>query len=160
VSELDIRPHELIVEVQEFDWTEYTPQYWLLNGRSYPDTVRDSADPELLLQPFSAQMEAYPGERVLLRIINLGFQDHCLQLTGIPLKIIGIDASQLVGYHGEDLSRWTNSLFISPGQTMDVLLIAPAPGKYILYNREHHKNTNAGNSIGGIISELTVLEPD
>lgn len=159
LSELDIRPHELIVEAQEFDWTEYEPQYWLINGRSYPDTVKEADDPEFSLQPFSAKLEAYPGERVLLRFINLGFQDHCLQMTSISMKIIGLDAQQLRGYNGEDISQWTNSLYIAPGQTMDVLLTAPEPGKYILYNREHHKNTNAGNSFGGMITDLTVLEP-
>lgn len=156
LTELDTRPHDLVANVQEFDWTEYAPQYWLINGRSYPDTIKQEKDPSLPLQPFSSRIEAYTEEKVLLRFVNLGFENHSIQILGIPLKVVGQDAKQVRGYHGEDLSHWRNIAYVAPGQTMDVILTAPAPGKYILYNRSLHKNTNDGIDFGGMVTEIDV----
>lgn len=159
LTELDARPHALVASIQEFDWTEYNPQYWLINGRSYPDTVKPGDDPNLPLQPYSSLIEANPGEKVLLRFVNLGYQTHNIQVLGVPLRVVGQDAKELRGYHGEDLSYFTNTIFIAPGQTMDVIFTAPVPGKYLLFNRSHNQNTVAGNFFGGMITEINILEP-
>ncbi|MFZ5634335.1 MAG: multicopper oxidase domain-containing protein [Bacillota bacterium] len=157
LTELDREPHFLVANVQEFDWTEFNPEYWLISGRSYPDTVKPANDPSLPAQPYSALIEAYEGEKVLLRMVNLGYQQHCLQILGIPLKIIGRDAKLLRGYHGEDISYWKNALYIGAGQTVDAIFTAPGQGIYPLYNRNHHKNTVAGTSFGGMVTEIKVL---
>lgn len=158
LTELDAVPHNLVANVQEFDWTEYRPQYWMINGRSYPDTVKPSDDPAFPLQPFSSLIEVRSGEKVLLRMVNLGYQEQCLQIPGIHLKVVGQDARILRGYHGEDISYWRNAVSISPGQTMDVIFTAPVPGKYVLYNRNFHRNTVAGAFLGGMITEVNVSE--
>jgi len=157
LTELDLRPHDMVANAQEFDWTEYSPQYWLINGRSYPDTIKPGEDEGLPFQPLSSVVKAYQGEKVLLRIVNLGFQDHSLQILGIPLKVIGQDAREMRGYNSEDLSQWRNTVYIAPGQTMDVIFTAPAAGKYILYNRSHDKNTVNGTSFGGMVTEIDIL---
>jgi FtsP/CotA-like multicopper oxidase with cupredoxin domain len=157
LTELDAVPHALVASVQEFDWTEYNPQYWLISGRSYPDTVKP--DGALPLQPYSSQINAQPGEKVLLRFVNLGFQEHSIQILGRAMKIVGLDAQEVRGFHGEDLSQWRNTLLISSGQTADAIFSTPVPGKYILYNRSHHKNTIAGKSFGGMITRITVSQP-
>lgn len=157
LTELDARVHDLIVNVQGFDWTEYSPQYYLLNGRSYPDTVKSADNPNLPFQPFSSLITAYRGERVLLRFVNLGFQDHNIQILGINLKVVGRDAKELQGFHGEDISYLTNTVFIAPGQTIDAIFTASSPGKYPLYNRSHHKNTINGTTFGGMVTEINIL---
>lgn len=155
VSELDPVPHELISQVQEFDWTEYRPQYWLLNGRSYPDTTRD---PDALpTQPFAAQIQANQGDRVLLRCINLGYQQHALQILGIPLQVVGSDAQRLRGLHGEDLTRRRNLVYFGGGQTLDALFTAPAPGTYPLFNRSYDRNNNKGHGAGGMLTAVRVF---
>ncbi|MBO8128415.1 MAG: multicopper oxidase domain-containing protein [Peptococcaceae bacterium] len=157
LTELDAEPHYLVANVQEFDWTEYSPEYWLISGRSYPDTVKPGNEPTLPLQPFSSLIEACEGEKVLLRFINLGFQEHSIQILGVPFKVVGQDAQQLRGYHGEDISYWRNTLYIGAGQTVDAIFTAPRLGIYPLYSRNHHKNTIAGISFGGMITEVRVL---
>lgn len=94
---------------------------------------------------------------MLLRFINLGYELHTLQLLGLPLRIIGQDAKLLRGYHGEDLSHSATSLTIAAGQTVDALVTASRPGIYPLYNRSYHKNTNAGLTFGGMITEFRVV---
>lgn len=157
LTEMDERPHDVVLNVQEFDWTDYAPQYWLINGRTYPDTIKDSNAPGFPLQPFSSKIEAFSGEKVLMRFVNLGFENHCIQVLGIPLQVVGEDAKEVRGFNGEDLTYSTDSIFIAPGQTTDVIFTAPDPGKYILYNRSHHKNTLAGQKIGGMLTEIDVF---
>ncbi|MGE5486127.1 MAG: multicopper oxidase domain-containing protein [Ignavibacteriales bacterium] len=156
LTELDAEPHDLVAAVQEFDWTEYRPEYWLINGRSYPDSVRPGDDPGLPAQPYSALITANSGERVLLRFVNLGFQQHCIQILGIPLRVVGLDAQQLKGMNGEDLAFRRNALYFAAGQTVDAIFTAPEPGTYPLYNRCYHRNTNAGGGFGGMVSEVRV----
>lgn len=160
ITEMDARAHDLIANVQGFDWTEYSPQYWLINGRSYPDTVEPSPTPVLPFQPFSSLVEAHPGEKVLLRFVNLGFQQHSLQLLGIPLTVVGQDAKRVRGIHGEDLTCKRNTIYIGAGQTVDAIFTAPQPGIYPLYNRNYHKNTIAGKELGGMITEIRIIEPE
>ncbi len=157
LTELDARPHSLVANVQEFEWTEYKPQYWLINGRSYPDTVKAHDDPQLPLQPFSAKIQANEGEKVLLRIVNLGFENHNIQITGNHFYVIGQDAKEIRGRNGEDLSYQSDTIFVAPGQTVDAILTASRKGKYVLYNRSHYKNTVAGVSTGGMITEFDVI---
>lgn len=157
LTELDPIPHKSVAEVQGFDWTDYKSKYWLINGRSYNDTLKPSDDSDLPLQPFSSKVVASPGDRVLLRFVNLGFENHNMQLLGIPMKIIAKDAKQLIGTNGEDLSYWTNTIYIAPGQTLDVIFTAPEQGKYILFNRSHNKNTLAGTAFGGMVTEIEII---
>lgn len=156
LTELDVEPHHLVANVQEFDWTDYSPQYWLINGRSYPDTVKPSIDPTLPLQPYSSLVEAREGERVLLRFVNLGYQQHSIQILGIPLRVIGLDAKLLRGYHNEDLTHWRNTIYIGAGQTADVIFTAPRAGIYPLYSRNLNRNTVAGIAFGGMVTEVRV----
>jgi FtsP/CotA-like multicopper oxidase with cupredoxin domain len=157
LTEFDADPHYLVANVQEFDWTEYSPEYWLINGRSYPDTVKGNGDPSLPLQPYSSLIDVRAGERVLLRFVNLGYQQHSIQIPGITLKIIGQDAKIMRGLHGEDISCRKNTLYIGAGQTVDAIFIAPHVGVYPLYNRNHYKNTVAGKSFGGMATEVRVF---
>lgn len=39
MGEIDTTPHDNLEGVQEFVWSDYDPNYWMINGRSYPDTV-------------------------------------------------------------------------------------------------------------------------
>ena len=82
LNEIDTRPHDLLIGVQEFVWSEYRPQFWIINGRAYPDTVKPNlgepgADPDLASQPISSLIQVRGGDRVLLRMSNLGYQEHC-----------------------------------------------------------------------------------
>jgi len=161
VSELDSRPHELLPNVQEFEWTEYKPDYWLLNGRAYPDTLLPHDDPSLPLQPVSSLIRANAGDRVLLRFSNLGYEQHAIQLPGINFKVVGKDAKLLRGPDGADLTYWTNTLYVKPGESYDVIFTAPdvdSQTTYKLYNRNYNKLTNAGSQeAGGMVTEVQIF---
>ncbi len=177
-------------DIQESIATDYDPQWFTLNGRTYPQTLLPNDDPSLpaalrigtpnpnysgaidYSQPNSSLIQANPGDRVLLRLANLGYQQHSMQLPGIPMHVIGQDASLLA----TTASYWTNTLYIGPGEARDVLFDAPAYdaarpsgsdtwGAYNVYffkNRDWRKLQNFGSAApgpGGMMTEVRVYSP-
>ena len=72
-------------------------KYFLLNGRSYPDTVAAgpqatvSSDGQLhYSQPLPAIINIPVGGRALLRLVNLSVTEyHTLQSLGVPMHVVG-----------------------------------------------------------------------
>lgn len=176
-------------DIQETIPTDYDPQWFTLNGRTYPQTTLPNDDPALPAalrvatpnpnyddavdhsQPNSALIQVNPGERVLLRLANLGYQQHSMQLPGLPLHVIGQDASPL-----RAAAYWTNTLYLGPGEARDVLFDAPAYdsarpsgsdswGAYNVYffkNRDWRKLQNFASPApgpGGMMTEVRVYAP-
>lgn len=168
LNEIDTRPHDGLLAVQEFVWSDYKPNYWVINGRSYPYTIEPNADPNdegnpLHSQPISSLIQCNAGDRVLLRFANLGYQQHALVAPGIRLRVIGEDATVLRNSSGANLSYYTNTLFIGPGEARDVMFVAPAKvgsgtyDTYYLKNRSYFKQTNNGQTgLGGMVTEIRV----
>lgn len=172
LNEIDTTPHDNLEAVQEFVWSDFKPNYWVINGRSYPDTiVKDqeiTAGHELEHQPISSLIQAEAGEEILLRMACLGYQQHAMQLIGIRMRVMGHDATYL-----DTLAYSTNTIYIGPGEARDVLFTAPAyndalpggtdsAGPYNVYwfkNRNYQRlvnNTEPG--IGGMITQVRVYE--
>ena len=47
------------------------------------------ADPTLAYQPQGSLVTANAGDRVLLRMANLGYQSHAMTMDGIDMTIVG-----------------------------------------------------------------------
>jgi hypothetical protein len=125
-------------------------------------------------QPNSALIQINEGERGLLRLANLGYTIDAMELPGIPMHVVGQDASLLrvgSGLSAVDTSYWTNTLYLGPGEARDVLFDAPAynpanpsgtdaAGSYNVYyfrNRDWRKLSNHGASgPGGMMTEVRV----
>jgi FtsP/CotA-like multicopper oxidase with cupredoxin domain len=172
LTEIDTRPHDQLLNVQEFVWSDYDPNYWVINGRCYPDTVKLENDPTLPHQPISSLIQTNSGERILLRMTNLGYEQHAMHMESIPMQVVGHDAAHLRN-GTTDLSYTTNTIYIGPGEARDVILTAPpyttardtftdAHGSYNRYwfkNRNYHKLTNGGApGPGGMMTEVRVYD--
>jgi FtsP/CotA-like multicopper oxidase with cupredoxin domain len=169
LNEVDPTPHDNLENVQEFTWSDYKADYWVINGRSYPDTVvRDqdlgSTDFEDS-QPVSSLIQVAGGETALLRFANLGYEQQSMQLLGIPMTVVGQDSA----YLGVN-SYITNSVYIGPGEARDVLFNAPpysgspdgtdgagSYDRYWLRNRNAHRLVNGSQpGLGGMLTEVRV----
>jgi FtsP/CotA-like multicopper oxidase with cupredoxin domain len=184
LNEIDNRPHDGLLAVQEFVWSDYKPNYWIINGRAYPDTILPNGtvtgDSGLMEhQPISSLVQIEEHERGLLRFANLGYEQHAMQLTGITMKVVGEDATLLRGPAPDyvDLSYETNTIYIGPGEARDVIFEAPgfdgsaglsdAAGsydRYYLKNRNYQRLNNNGSvdaatGLGGMVTEVRVY-PD
>jgi FtsP/CotA-like multicopper oxidase with cupredoxin domain len=90
----------------------HRPEYFMINGRDGFDTLSD---------PTTA-IEAGPGEKVLIRCTNVGYQLAQVQLGGLLFDVIASDGRPLA----ETIS--TTSLTVAPGERYDVLLTMPSSG--------------------------------
>jgi len=172
ITELWSAAHWRDAHIQVSDWTDYDPSFWLLNGRGYPDTiaangVRDangnltSTDPRLQSQPISSLISCNTGDRVLLRMSNLGYQNHAMSVDNIDLQIVAKDASLLKGRDGVTNYITTNTVDVGPGESRDVIFVAPdRPGEYLLYDRKYSYLQNGGGpGYGGMMTKILVGTP-
>ncbi len=170
--------HDHDHNIQETIHTDYNPDYFTLNGRVYPQTIQPNRDtpgftpnPDLDGQPNSSLIQVNAGDRALLRLASLGYQQHAMQLPGIQMKVIGQDSTLLRGRDGTDLSYVSDTLYIGPGEARDVLFTAPAYSasnesesdsvgtynKYLFRNHDARKLANPGSSgLGGMATEVRV----
>ncbi len=169
LTELWSAAHYRDAHIQVSDWTDYDASFWLMNGRGYPDTFAPNsdplvppADPRLQFQPISSLVHCNAGERVLLRMANLGFQNHAMTADNIDLTIVAKDASLLRGRGPGGANNYihTNSVEIGPGESRDVIFTAPAPGDYLLYDRTYAYASNGGGpGYGGMATKIRVEPP-
>ena len=123
-------------------------KYFLLNGRSYPDTVgpnpSNSASPMLppgpqatvssdgqmhYSQPMPAVINIPVGGRALLRLVNLSVSEyHTLQSLGPRMKEVGFNAKLLRDQAGMNTEFYTNSITLGGGESLDVVLDASDAG--------------------------------
>ncbi|MDQ1495079.1 MAG: hypothetical protein QOG69_1562 [Actinomycetota bacterium] len=166
ITELWSAAHYRDAHIQVSDWTDYDPSFWLLNGRGYPDTLAANGDPlsttggRLQYQPISSLIQCNTGDRVLLRLSSLGYQNHAMTVDNIDLTIVAKDASLLKGRDGTKNYISTNTVDVGPGESRDVIFVAPAPGEYLLYDRKYSYLDNGGGpGYGGMMTKIVVGAP-
>ena len=149
-------------------------KYFLLNGRSYPDTINpdplhtQSADGvERYSQPLPAIVRIPAGGRALLRISDLNVTEyHTLASLGIPMHVVGINAKLLRDQDGVNMAYDTNSITLGGGESLDVILdaskpeyagcTAGAPCTFYLYTPQLDHLSNDAENFGGMMTEVIV----
>lgn len=152
-------------------------KYFLLNGRSYPDTVNpdpmktQSADgverhsqplPTIINIPClnQASGNVCGDGRALLRISDLNVTEmHTLASLGVRMHVIGYNARLLRDVDGNNTDYYTNSIHIGGGESVDVLLEASgavAGQKFYLYATELDHLSNDAENFGGMMTEVNI----
>jgi hypothetical protein len=126
-------------------------KYFLLNGRSYPDTIGTTANnyatgtgdtgktiaapgPQATVssdgqmhysQPLPAIINIPVGGRAALRLVNLSVAEYfTLQTLGVPMHVVGWNAKLLRDQAGNNTEYYTNSITLGGGESNDVVLDA------------------------------------
>jgi FtsP/CotA-like multicopper oxidase with cupredoxin domain len=107
-----------------FDMRLFAPTYWLINGKSYPDT---------------SEIHVVGGQKLLLRYVNAGFDNTTMALLGGHERVVAADAFALLNPF--DAVAQT----IPSGATMDAILTVPAGGRVPIYNRQLHLTNGPGD---------------
>ena len=145
-------------------------KYFLLNGRSYPDTVTAgplqtvSADgANHFAQPLPAIINIPAGKKALLRISDLDVSEYqTLASLGIPMKVIGVNAKLLRDQGGNNMYYTTNSITLAGGESLDVILDAsditkyPAGSVFYLYTPNLDHLSNDAENFGGLMTEVRI----
>jgi len=160
-------------------------KYFLLNGRSYPDTINANVDnrgrpgtvgtvpngplatqgsdgasrPSQPLHALITLDKTNGPKRALLRISDLSVTEHTTLATlGIPMQVIGQNARLLRDTAGNNLYYQTNSVTLGGGESTDVILdSAGVPdGTYFLYSTNLDHLSNDAENFGGQMTEIVV----
>jgi FtsP/CotA-like multicopper oxidase with cupredoxin domain len=145
-------------------------KYFLLNGRSYPDTVTSgalatqSADGiNHFAQPLSSIINIPAGKKALLRISDLDVSEYqTLASLGIPMNVVGLNAKLLRDQAGINLNYYTNSITLAGGESVDVILDAtdttkyPAGSVFYLYTPNLDHLSNDAENFGGLMTEVHI----
>ena len=157
-------------------------KYFLLNGRSYPDTV--AAGPQATIssdgqmhysQPLPAIINIPVGGKALLRFVNLSVTEyHTLQSVGIPMLEVGFNAKLLRDQAGNNTEFYTNSITLGGGESLDVILDAsdagcsayagagcsaklyPAGSTFYVYTPQLDHLSNDAENFGGMMTEVHI----
>ncbi len=127
LSEIDPIMHQAIERNQTFDIRQYHARYFLINGRTFPDTLAPNEASWLPSQPYSSLARIHPYDATanplpaLARYIGLGVEVYPFHPHAFNGRIIGRDGGFLEGPAGEDLSYEKFSINVGPGQTFDSL---------------------------------------
>jgi len=158
-------------------------KYFLLNGRSYPDTVTpgplqtQSSDTKVhYSQPLGATINIPAGKRAALRLVNLSVSEyHTLGTLGIRMYVVGYNAKLLRDQAGNNTGYFANSITLGGGESLDVILDTclvrsnpvdpssacttslPKGSVYFLYSPNLDHLSNDAENFGGELTEIHVL---
>ena len=150
-------------------FTDMKDKYFLLNGRSYPDTVtagplqtQSTDGVNHFSQPLPSIINITAGQKALLRISDLDVTEYqTLASLGIPMKVVGYNAKLLRDQAGNNLYYTTNSITLAGGESLDVILDASDP-KYVagqvffLYTPNLDHLANDAENFGGLMTEVHI----
>jgi len=155
VSAFDSDFHDAHIAVQPLPFAALEGNYPQINGRGYPDTIKDPAvpnqDPATLnmgpptddgflgdagavlnngevSQDMGAAVSVSAGDQLLLRLSNVGIDRfYTLTIPGLTMKIVGTGAKLMRSVDGtKNLYQETASVNFGGGETHDVLVDIPA----------------------------------
>jgi hypothetical protein len=115
------------------------PNYFTINGKSSPNT-----------QP----IEAKKGQRVRVRLANVGQFTHPMHLHGMNFKIVAYDGVPLPPE--QQIVR--NTVPVNPGELVDIEFVADNVGTWMFHCHVLHHVTNDGAEPGGLVALVKVTE--
>jgi len=170
ITGMDSKFHEAELLIQPLPLADMKDDYFLLNGRGYPDTINTNSLINVNGAPVQyvhAKLVAQVGDQILLRISSLATVDFTtLTSLGIPMKIVGRGARLLRGPDpdgsgplvGKNLSYTTTSVTLGGGESYDAILdtTGVAPGTYFIYSSNLNQLNNGTEESGGIMTEIEI----
>jgi FtsP/CotA-like multicopper oxidase with cupredoxin domain len=145
-------------------------KYFLLNGRSYPDTVAagplntETSDGRThFSQPLPSIINIPAGGKALLRLSDLDVTEYTtLASLGIPMHEIAYNAKLLRDQAGNNTDFYTNSITLGGGESLDVILDASdttvyhAGQTFYLYSPQLDHLANDAENFGGMMTEVHI----
>jgi FtsP/CotA-like multicopper oxidase with cupredoxin domain len=126
-----------------FDMRDYAPKFFLINGQAYPDTD---------------EIPSAAGNKVLLRYVNAGVEQHSMGTLGVDQQVLAFDGSPLT------YSFRVAAATIGSGQTTDRMVTVPASAgtvgssRFAVYDTSMLLHNNGAAGFGGILTFITVSD--
>lgn len=101
----------------------YHSEYWFMNGRAAPDTLGPRGRALLPHQPYNILPQMYPGEKLLIRLVGAGREQHPFHTHGNHVRVLARDGRLIVS-EGDSTKLAGPTLFTIPslpGGTVDAV---------------------------------------
>lgn len=154
-----IDPAEPETDAPDIDVTMMLSEWRVVDGQTYPAMPMAGAEPNY----FTINGKAFPstetinvnvGDRVRIRLMNIGQFVHPMHLHGMAFKIVATD-----GHPVPEAAQLTkDTISIAPGERYDVEFIATEPGIWVFHCHILHHVTNDGVDGGGLTIAFNVTE--
>lgn len=118
LQELDDRVNLAVASGGDFDMADYEPNYFFVNGLSYPNTIAD--DDTLIAMNV--------GERVALRFVNAGLIINPMHFHGYHVEVATRNRQVETAVIDKD------TVLVDIDECVDVILPCKQPGVYPLHN--------------------------
>ncbi len=120
---------------------DYKAKYFLINGKAWPDPAQER---------INGCTEILPGEDVLLRFLNAGYQTFVPVFLG-PYLTLRAEDGNLYPFPKEQYS-----LELAAGRSVDAWLNPSAEGSITFYDGRVHLTNAGAPTPGGLIAKLQV----
>lgn len=140
LNEIDPVWHKAVETGTAYDRTDFHPRYWTINGKAFPDT---EADPTTMI-------EGKVGDKILVRVINSGYQTHSLHLHGHHFQVIASDGRPLPAFMEKD------TINVGSAERYDLLITFIQDGDFPLHSHNIVDNTNNGVYPGGLHTMVSI----
>lgn len=126
MSDVDAGLHQAVERGLPFDIKNLHQAYWMINGRSFPDTIAPNhavwlpTQPQGALWHTRALLAGSQGPPALVRYVNVTEVGHPFHPHGNHGRVIGQDARPLVDSTG-DYTFEKFAIRVGAGQTVDAL---------------------------------------
>ena len=141
LSELDTRLNDAIAAGQTYDLAAYEPNYFFVNGLSYPDTVSN-------LQTAVAMQV---GQTIALRFVNCGLIYQPMHFHGYHVQVKNRNRVAEISVVDKD------SVAIQPAACVDLLLPVTQPGMYHIHSHFLPAVTANGVYPNGALIAMTAV---
>jgi FtsP/CotA-like multicopper oxidase with cupredoxin domain len=118
------------------------PKYFLVNGMAF--------EPAGGLDPVNSATPINPGDTVLVRFLNAGYETHVPQLLNMYMSLVAEDGN-LYAYPKEQYG-----IQLPAGKTVDAILTPTATGRFPIYDAAHNLTNNGTPAMGGMLAYLSV----
>ena len=130
LTEIDPDQHQAVEFGKPFDPTQYKARYFMINGRSFPDTIAPNFSAHLPTQPYGSLVHVTPKNAdnplpAVVRYLNAGPVNYPFHPHSNHERIVGVDGRQLVNpsivdattSNVADTSIDHFGIVVAPGQT-------------------------------------------
>lgn len=155
LSDIDSVWHDAVRRGIPFKAANYKPDFWLVNGRAFPDTLLPhpqtlppGSNSDLAQINYESYVHVNTGQKFLLRMINLGYQPVPWHIHGWHFTIVGKDAhpspflkiAEELELNSHEVQAMGFTVDVASGETYDLILTAddkrPVYRNYIINGQD------------------------
>ncbi len=172
LSDIDSVWHDAVRRGIPFKAANFKPDFWLVNGRAFPDTLLPhpqtpppGSNPDIAQINYESYVHVNTGQKFLLRMINLGYQPVPWHIHGWHFTIVGKDAhpspflkiAEKLELHSHIAQAMGFTVDVASGETYDLILIAD--DKRPVYRNYIVKGQDGFPSLCSQMKALKAIDP-